>query len=63
MCLSIAYIDSDGRKEEVMENVAQIEAQDDGFLLIGLFGEQKFVQGRIKNIDFVNMHTVTFEKK
>ena len=59
MCLSnVFYIDSDGEQKEVMRDVAQMEAHDNGFLLLGLLGEQKFVQGDVRNIDFVDKHSV-----
>lgn len=29
---------------------------------IGLLGEQKFVQGKVKDVDFVDEHTVALEK-
>jgi len=59
MCLSnVFYIDSDGEQKEVMRDVAQMEAHDNGFLLLGLLGEQKFVQGDVRTIDFVDKHSV-----
>ena len=59
MCLSnVLYIDSNGQQQEVMRDVAQMEAHDDGFLLIGLLGEQKLVQGEVRTIDFVDKHSV-----
>jgi predicted RNA-binding protein len=59
MCLSnVFYIDSNGQQQEVMRDVAQMEAQGDGFLLMGLLGEQKFVQGDVRTIDFVDKHSV-----
>jgi len=59
MCLSnVFYIDSDGNQKEVMRDVAQMEAQNSGFLLIGLLGEQKFIQGEVRSIDFVDKHSV-----
>ena len=59
MCLSnVFYIDSDGKQEEVMRDVAEMEAHDNGFLLTGLLGEQKFVQGDVRTIDFVDKHSV-----
>lgn len=54
MCLSTVYRYSDGQKEEVMQDVVFIEAKDEGFLLIGLMGEEKFVQGTIKSVDFTD---------
>jgi len=59
MCLSnVFYIDSNGQQQEVMRDVAQMEARNNGFLLIGLLGEQKFVQGEVRTIDFVDKHSV-----
>ena len=62
MCLSnVLYIDSNGQQQEVMRDVAQMEAQNSGFLLTGLLGEQKFVQGKVKSVDFVDKHSVVLE--
>ena len=58
MCLSNVYIDSNGQQQEVMQDVALMEAQNSGFLLTGLLGEQKFVQGEVRTIDFVDKHSV-----
>ena len=41
-----------------MQGVAQMEAQNSGFLLTGLLGEQKFVQGEVRTIDFIDKHAV-----
>jgi predicted RNA-binding protein len=59
MCLSsVFYVDSNGQQQELMRDVAQMEAHNDGFLLTGLLGEQKFVQGEVRTIDFVDKHSV-----
>jgi predicted RNA-binding protein len=62
MCLSTVYIDWGGQQEEVMRDVAYMEAKDEGFLLIGLLGEQKLIKGSVKSVDFVDKHTVVLEK-
>jgi len=61
MCLSTVYIESDTGKEEFMRDVAEMEAEGDGFFLVSLFGERKFVKGSIKRVDFVDEHTVEIE--
>jgi len=64
MCLSTAYIETVNKGDnvkEVMGNVALLEAEADGFLLTTLLGEQKFVAGRIKSIDFIQDHSIVFE--
>jgi len=59
MCLSnVFYIDSNGQQQEVMQDVARMEAHNNGYLLTGLLGEQKFVQGGVRTIDFVDKHSV-----
>ena len=62
MCLSNVYIDSDGERKEVMRDVAKMEAKDDGFVLIGLLGEQKFIQGKVSRLDFVDTHSVVLKE-
>lgn len=62
MCLSTVYIDSGGQQEEVMRDVAYMEAKHEGFLLIGLLGEQKLIKGSVRSVDFVDEHTVVLEK-
>jgi len=59
MCLSnVSFIDSNGQQQEVMRDVARMEYRNNGFLLTGLLGEQKFVQGEVRTIDFVDKHSV-----
>ena len=62
MCLSTVFRDSGNRHEEVMRDVAQMNAERDGFLLINLFGEQMFVRGKIKHLDFVDENSVVIEE-
>lgn len=61
MCLTTVYIDSEGRRQEVMRNVAAMEAEKDGFAIIDLFGTRKFVHGKIRSLEFVEEHIVLLE--
>jgi len=63
MCLSTVYIQSGDRRIEVQQDVAQMEYNQEGYLLIGLLGDQKFVKSRIKSVDFVDDHTIVLEKE
>jgi predicted RNA-binding protein len=63
MCLSTVYIQSKDRRIKVMRDVAQMEHNQEGYLLIGLLGDQKFVKGTIKSVDFVDDHTVVLENE
>ena len=62
MCLSTVYIDSGGGPEQVMRDVARMEAEAEGFSLIDLFGERTFVRGKLKTIDFIDEHSVLLER-
>ena len=63
MCLSTVYIQSGDRRIKVMQDVAQMQSNQEGYLLIGLLGDQEFVKGRIISVDFVDDHTVVLEKE
>ena len=60
MCLSKAYIERNGNRELLMEEVASIDFKDDSLQLKTLFGEEKEVHGRIKRIDFMT-HNIILE--
>jgi len=49
------------RRIKVMQDVAQMEYNQEGYLLIGLLGDQKLVKGVIRKIDFVDDHLVILE--
>jgi predicted RNA-binding protein len=61
MCLVTVYVDDQDEQKEVMKDVAQMEAKDDGFLLIGLLGEQRFVRAKIKSLDFIDKRSVVLQ--
>ena len=58
MCLSTVYIQSEDRRIKIMQDVAQMESNQEGYLLIGLLGDQKLVKGTIIKIDFVDDNIV-----
>jgi predicted RNA-binding protein len=63
MCLSTVYIQSDGQLVKVMQDVVKMESNEEGYVVIGLLGDQKFVKGRIKTVDFIDDHAVVFEQE
>ena len=63
MCLSTVYVDSDTGKEEFMRDVAEMEAEGDGYFLVSLFGERRFIKGSIRRVDFVDEHVVEMERE
>ena len=62
MCLSTVLIKSGDQQVEVMQDVARMEYKNEGYLLIGLLGDEHFVKGKIKKIDFVDDHSVILER-
>ena len=53
MCLSKAYMERNGEKELLMEEIASVEIGDDKLLFRTLFGEQKEIGANIRHIDFL----------
>ena len=60
MCLSKVYFDRGGKKEILLEEVATIIVDDRKLQLRTLFGEQKEINARIKEIDLV-AHNILLE--
>ena len=63
MCLSTAYMNSGNEQKEIMKDIARIEAEGQGFWLINLFGEIKFVEGSIQTADLLNGRFVLTSKE
>ncbi|MDX2509621.1 MAG: CooT family nickel-binding protein [Desulfobacterales bacterium] len=63
MCLSTVYMDSGNEQKEIMKDVASIEAEGQGFWLINLFGEKKFIEGTIQTVDLVDKNSVMLRKE
>ncbi|HSM73597.1 MAG: CooT family nickel-binding protein [Desulfobacteraceae bacterium] len=62
MCEANAYFVKDGKEELLMQAVDVVEPEEDGvFRLVGIFGDQKIVRGRIKRMNLVN-HKILFEE-
>ncbi len=61
MCETKVFIEKNGKKEEILENVINIQSEEDGLLLKDLFGEQKLVKANIKYIDFMKHEMVLTE--
>jgi predicted RNA-binding protein len=61
MCEANAYWTTEGGEELIMEAVDTIEPEgDDRWHLVGIFGDQKRIQGRIKGMHLVD-HKILFE--
>ena len=62
MCIATVYVEAGNQRKEVMRDVVQVEAKRDGFLLFSLLGEQKYLKGKLKSIDFLTDHSVVIEE-
>jgi predicted RNA-binding protein len=61
MCEANAYMLQDDQEKLILESVDLIKPQaDDGFLLVDIFGTQKVVRGRLKQMNLVD-HKIIFE--
>jgi len=63
MCETKVFIEKNGKKEEILENVINIQSEEDGLFLKDLFGEQKFIKAKIKYIDFMKHEMVLTESE
>ena len=62
MCLSTVYMNSANEQNQIMKDVARIEAEGQGFWFINLFGEKRFIEGSIQTIDLLDGQFVMLEK-
>ena len=63
MCEANAYLINDDEEILIMEAVDLVEPEgEDQWRLVGIFGDQKTVRGRIKLMNLVD-HKILFETK
>ncbi len=60
MCEANAYLIKEDSEELIMEAVDSVEPEEDGFRLVNIFGEQKFIRGTIHSLSLVD-HKVFFK--
>ncbi len=54
MCLSKAYIDRNGKRELIIEDISSVDIEGSELLLKTLFGEQRKIEAHIRQIDFLS---------
>jgi len=62
MCEANAYLLEKDNEVLIMEAVDKIEPDENGVRLISIFGEQKFIDGRIYSMSLVD-HKVYLKEK
>jgi len=61
MCEANVYLVKEGHEELVMESVNIVAPEENNsWRLVGIFGDQKIIRGRIKEMNLVN-HKIFFE--
>ena len=63
MCEAKVYLIQGGKEDLVMESVDILEPKgEDSWRLVGIFGDQKIIKGRIKIMNLVD-HKIFFEPR
>ncbi len=62
MCEAAAFIVRDGKEELILDSVDLLEPDNGNIRLVNIFGEQKIVTTRIKQLSLVN-HKIVLEAK
>ncbi|HAA89590.1 MAG: RNA binding protein [Thermoanaerobacterales bacterium 50_218] len=62
MCESHAYVRRGDKEELFMENVDRVRPHQDGLLLENIFGQQKIIKARIKELALVD-HKIILEEE
>ena len=61
MCEANTYLLKDGKEELILEDLVILRPEQDGIYLQNIFGEQKRVKARIKELNLVE-HRVILEQ-
>lgn len=62
MCEAAAFILRDGKEELVLDSVDLLEPDNGKIRLVNIFGEQKILDAKIKQLSLVN-HKIILEEK
>lgn len=61
MCEANAFLVKEGEEQLIMESVDIVEPEGhDAWRMVDIFGEQKIIKGRIREMNLVN-HKILFE--
>lgn len=61
MCEANAYLAKDGSEELLMENVDVVRPAGDSLFMQDIFGEQRWIKGRITEMNLVEHRIVIVE--
>jgi predicted RNA-binding protein len=54
MCEAAVFLDRDGELEKVMDDVVEVKPEGNKLLLVDVFGEQKLVSARLKEVELMD---------
>lgn len=54
MCEANAYLKEADKETLIMEAVDKVEPDENGIRLVSIFGDQKFIKGRIHSLSLVD---------
>jgi predicted RNA-binding protein len=60
MCESSVFIEKEGNRELLMEDVVRVDIDGDGIKLTGVLGETQATRGQIREINLMQ-HTIVIE--
>ncbi|MBW2566965.1 MAG: CooT family nickel-binding protein [Deltaproteobacteria bacterium] len=63
MCEANAYLIKDGKEELLLEALDKVEPDEGKLRLTSIFGEQKFIKGRITRLSLVDHRVIIEEAK
>ncbi len=61
MCEANAYLIRNGREELIMESVDILRPEEEGIFVQGIFGDQRWVKARIKEMRLVDHRILLVE--
>jgi len=61
VCIATVYVEADGGLEKLMDEVIRIDVENGKLRLTDLLGREKYIQGKLRSIDFWEEHSVIVE--
>lgn len=58
MCESKVFLEQQGERREIMDNVVALRPEGSGFLVRNLFGEEKHVEAKLGEIQLIEHRIV-----
>jgi predicted RNA-binding protein len=62
MCEAAAFMIRDGKEELILDSVDLLEPDNGNIRMVNIFGEQKIISAKIKQLSLVN-HKIILEEK